>query len=98
MSGPWAAYALVNDISTMGGVDREEFWSAEGYAPPHRSAIRGRQRPGSDVHSEQELHADCLSIGTATPLTISQNASVISNRATGIQTSWTIELVTNPAS
>src|SRR6267142_4386375 len=40
--GPWAAYALVNDISTMGGVDREEFWSAEGYARRHTSAIRGQ--------------------------------------------------------
>src|SRR4029077_12811345 len=42
--GPWAAYALVTDIWSVGGVDREEFLSAEAYAPPHRSAIRGRER------------------------------------------------------
>jgi len=38
--------SLVNDISTMGGVDREEFWSAEGYARRHTSAIRGQAVSG----------------------------------------------------
>ena len=44
MAGPWAAYALVTDISIMAGVDREEFWSAEGYARRHMAAIRGSGR------------------------------------------------------
>ena len=41
MAGPWAAYALVTDISIMAGVDREEFLSAEGYARLHTRAIQG---------------------------------------------------------
>ena len=51
MAGPWAAYALVTDISIMAGVDREEFWSAEGYARLHARAIQG---PVSEVKSRRQ--------------------------------------------
>src|ERR1700730_12799537 len=57
-----------------------------------------RQRSSGYVHSEQKLHAACLRAGAATLLTISQKASVISNTATGSQTSGMSELGANPAS
>jgi hypothetical protein len=41
VAGPWAAYALVTDISILAGVDREEFLSAKGYARLHTRAIQG---------------------------------------------------------